>query len=100
VIRDRLEIDSLSYLEENRRKGKNPVPENLSKYMNSAQLHTYHLMQKFGWDIKFIRRPLFQDPVCVLTDPEKTTLAVVEEDGFLNRQPDIPLRSFENPSKY
>ncbi len=89
----------MSYLEENRRKGTNPVPEILSKYMNSAQLHTYHLMQKFGWDIKFIRRPLFQDPVCVLTDPEKSILAVVEEDGFLNRQPNIPLRSSENPSK-
>ena len=88
----------MSFVEENRRKGTNPVPAVLSKYMNSAQMHTYHLMQKFGWDIKFIRRPLFQDPVCVLTDPENTILAVVEEDGFLNRQPNIQLRSSENPS--
>ena len=87
----------MEFLEENRRKGVNPVPGDLLKYLNTAQIHTYHLMQKFGWDIKFIRRPLFQDPVCVLTDAEKTRLAVIEEDGFLNRQPDIALRSSENP---
>ena len=80
-----------------KRKRINPVPDDPLKYMNEAQIRTYLLMQGFGWRIKFIRRSsLLQNPVCVMTDPEMTALAVLENDGFLNRQPDITYRSAEH----
>ena len=80
-----------------KRKGINPVPDDSLKYMNEAQIRTYLLMQGFGWHIKFIRRSsLLQNPVFVMTDPEMTALAVLENDGFLNRQPDITLRFAEH----
>jgi len=50
-------------------------------------------MQADGWRIKFIRRPVLQRPVCILTDPEKTAYALIEDDGILNKPPDLPQRS-------
>ena len=78
---------------EEKRKGIKPVPGDPLKYMNEAQIYTYQRMQADGWHLKFIRRPLFQRPVCIMTDQEKTALAVLEENGTLNKHPDIQLRS-------
>lgn len=81
---------------EEKRKGIQPIPDDAMGYLNNAQLNTYHLLQSFGWHIKFIRRAMFQRRVCVVTNQQNTTLAVIEDDGFLNRQPDIPFRSVQN----
>ena len=67
-----------------RRKGIAPVPDDPLKYLNDAQLITYRRMQAVGWNIKFVRRPLFQRAICVLTNAEETILAVIEESGLLN----------------
>ena len=75
---------------EEKRKGIKPVPDDPLKYLNEAQVFTCHRMQSYGWRIKFIRRPLFQSPVCFMTDADEIMLAVIERDGFINRHPDIP----------
>ena len=80
---------------EEKRIGTKPVPDEPLEYLNEAQRFTYHRMKASGWRIKFIRRPMYQNPVCVMTDPDDSTLAVIERNGFLNRHPDIPLRSDE-----
>ena len=82
--------------QEEKRKGIKPVPDDPLGYLNEAQLFTYRRMATFGWRIKFIRRPKYQSPVCVMTDSDETILALIERNGFLNKQPDIPLRSNEN----
>jgi hypothetical protein len=94
---------------EEKRKGKEPVPvelleslnipKKLLKYMNEEQRHTYLKMQLHGWKLKFIRRPLSQKPICVFTDANETSLAVIENDGTFNKYPDIPLRSAKNRAK-
>ena len=81
--------------QEEKRKGIKPVPDDPLGYLNEAQLFTYRRMAAFGWRIKFIRRPKYQSPVCVMTDSDETTLAVLEDDGFHNRQPNITLRGAE-----
>ena len=78
---------------EHKRGEVDPVPDNLVKYLNEAQLMTYHGVERFGWYIKFIRRPLFQRSVCVLSDPEGTMIAVLEDDGSINENADIQLRT-------
>lgn len=80
-------------VKEEKRTGKKPVPDNLQEILNEDQMLAYHGMQNFGWYIKFIRRPLFQRPVCVLSDPEDTTLAIIEIDGHINKRPDTPFRT-------
>ena len=82
--------------QEEKRKGLKPIPDDPLGYLNEAQLFTYRRMKASGWRIKFIRRPMHQSPVCVMTDSDETLLALIERNGFLNKQPDIPLRSDEN----
>lgn len=77
---------------EEKRKGTKPVPDEPLEYLNEAQRFTYHRMKASGWRIKFIRRPMYQNPVCVMTDSDDTVLALIERNGFLNKNPDIPLR--------
>ena len=75
-----------------RRNGTKGVPDNFHQLLNEKQSTRYHNLQLSGWKCKFIRRPLFQRPVCVMTNSEETRLAVIEEDGTFNMQCDIPLR--------
>ena len=46
----------------------------------------------FGWDLHFVRRPLFQDPIPVLFNKERNKYIVLEADGSINENPDIDIR--------
>ena len=82
-----------------KRKKTNPLPDDPLKYMNKAQIRTYRLMLRVGWHMKFIRLQPLQRAVCVMTNQEMTKLSVLEDDGFLNRKPNIPLRSADTSPK-
>ena len=75
-----------------KRKGDKPVPDNVRSYSNDAQLTELHRIEGFGWQLKFIRRPLFMEQYVVVANPEGNTLAVLEEDGGLKLDPEIELR--------
>jgi hypothetical protein len=49
-------------------------------------------MEEYGWELKFIRRPLFQDILPVLFHPDNNQTGVLEDDGTLNMQRDINVR--------
>ena len=78
-----------------RRKGTLPVPDDPLKYLNAEQLFTCRRMQALGWKIKFIRRPLYQRVICVLTNQDESLLAVIEQNGMLNKHPYISFRDAE-----
>ena len=78
--------------QDDRRVGKKAVPDELPDFLNDQQLLAYRGMERFGWYIKYIRRPLFQRQVCILSNPEGTVLAVLEDNGNINQQPDITIR--------
>ena len=78
--------------QDDRRNKVAPVPDDQLSFMNDEQKMAYRSMERFGWPIKFIRRPLFTRPVCVLSNPEGNKLAVLEEDGTINEDSDIPMR--------
>lgn len=75
-----------------KRKGDEPIPEHVKSYLNSDQLAELHSIEGFGWGLKFIRRPLFQDPVVVVTSADGKSIGVLEEDGRLNLDPNIEIR--------
>ena len=75
-----------------KRKGERPVPESLQKYLNDAQMSELRTIENFGWKIKFVRRPLFQDPVVIVAHPDGSSICALEEDGTINHNPDIILR--------
>lgn len=72
--------------------GKPPVPENLVETLNEEQIFTLRRMEAFGWELKFIRRPLFQDVLPVLFHTDNNQFGVLEDDGTLNMQRDLNVR--------
>lgn len=65
----------------------------LKSELNEAQLETLAALERFGWELKFVRRPPFQPPVAVVTDSERKSLGVLEADGSLNESPNLTLRN-------
>ena len=70
-----------------------PIPEYVEKYLNEDQQAQLQTIERFGWNLKYIRRPIFQDPVVIVMNPDIGSVAVVENDGSLNQQPGIEIRA-------
>lgn len=79
------------YLKE-RRIGADAIPEDLQARMTELQRHALRQLEGFGWSIRFVRRPLFQDLVIVLGDPSGERHAVLTEDGSIDRDTDFTFR--------
>lgn len=75
-----------------RRIGEKAIPDNLKHILNETQLMMLGRMERFGWELKFIRRPLFMDVVPVLIHLDSQRIAVMENEGILNIESDIKIR--------
>lgn len=75
------------------RKGDKPLPENIQDFLTAEQLNGLRRIESFGWQLKFIRRPRFQKTVAVVISPESNAVGVLENDGRLNLEPEIVIRS-------
>jgi hypothetical protein len=74
------------------RVGKPPVPGDLEETLNDAQMLSLRRMENYGWELKFIRRPLFQDVLPVMFHSDSNKIGVLEEDGTINMQRDLNVR--------
>lgn len=75
-----------------RRRMSNASPSMLRAQLNEAQLMTLRELERFGWEIQFVRRPLFQDPIPVVVDGDRKTYAVLTPEGELDESPGFNLR--------
>ena len=57
-----------------------------------SQLKALDTLEQFGWSLRFVRRPMFLDPIPVVFDRHGTRYAVLEADGTLNETPGFKLR--------
>ncbi|MDQ3038843.1 MAG: hypothetical protein M3Q51_02750, partial [Pseudomonadota bacterium] len=55
--------------------------------LNAAQQETLNDLERFGWELKFVRRPMFQPSIPVVFDGDRKTFAILEVDGTLNEHP-------------
>ena len=79
-------------MNDDKRKGENPVPDDIKEHLNYAQLALLRTIEGFGWNLKFIRRPLFRETVVVVTNPDGSAIGILEDDGRLNLDPTIDTR--------
>lgn len=79
-------------MSDDKRKDGKPIPDDVKNYMNNVQLAQLHTIENFGWELKYIRHPLFQEPVVIVTNAEGSSIGVLEDDGRLNLEPDIEIR--------
>lgn len=63
----------------------------LRKELNEAQLSTLYELQKFGWELKFIRHHL-QRGIPVVFDADRKKFAILEPDGRINENPGFDIR--------
>ena len=64
----------------------------LRQELSEAQRDTLGELERYGWELKFVRKPLFQPLIPVLYDPDRRGYAILEEDGTLNEHPPFSIR--------
>lgn len=75
-----------------KRKDIAPVPENLDGLLNQHQMRALRQAEAFGWQLHFVRQPLFQEPVPGIINLDGDMLATLERDGRINLMPDSTVR--------
>ena len=75
-----------------RRSGDKPRSTSLRSQLNQDQLLELATLERFGWELKFIRRPPFQKSVPVVYDCDSKRFAVLREDGSLDEHPGFEIR--------
>ena len=64
----------------------------LKSQLNEDQQFALNELERFGWELKFIRRPPFQPPIPVVFDGDRKSYAVLLEDGTLDENPGFEIR--------
>lgn len=75
-----------------RRTGTHKSGRALRAELSEAQLDTLAELERYGWELKFVRRPLFQPSIPVVFDGDRKHYAVLEPDGTLNEHPAFTIR--------
>lgn len=78
--------------EAERRKERKPMPEALKSELNPEQRETLGELEKFGWELRFVRHDPEQRPVPVIFDAEKDKFAVLDQEGNLDEGAFINIR--------
>ena len=80
-------------MEQEQRDKMNPLPDNVHKRLNTDQLLALKIVENYGWGMKFVRRSLNQKPTYVICNDKTQQYAVLDEDGTLNIESGIKIRS-------
>jgi hypothetical protein len=75
-----------------RRKGMIPVPDNLNEMLNKPQRQALSGIEYTGWELRFLRRPLFQDPVLVVQNLNDGKIGVLDKGGSVKVLAGIKVR--------
>lgn len=75
-----------------RRKVEKRPTQALKRELNEDQRLALADLERFGWELKFIRRPMFQQPVPVVFDSSRKHFAVLNTDGTLDENPGFDIR--------
>ena len=64
----------------------------LKNRLNLVQKLALYQAENFGWELQFIRKPLFQEPTAVICNTERDRIGLLELDGRINVKPEIEVR--------
>lgn len=78
---------------EDLRGSRSALPIDVAYYLNDVQRISLQSLENFGWQLAFIRRPLFVPPMIVIKNDAQTKYARLEEDGSLNLSPQLKWRN-------
>lgn len=75
-----------------RRAAPPPPSRVLERLLNADQVSTLRSLEHFGWELKYVRKPLFQKPIPIVFDGDRKSFAIIEEDGSVNDKPPFVIR--------
>ena len=75
-----------------RRNQDSVVPDVLKQELNPEQRETLGELEKFGWELRFVRHDPEQRPVPVIFDAEREKFAVLDSEGHLDENAFINIR--------
>lgn len=61
--------------------------------LNPRQIETLDGLERFGWELKFVRRPIFQESLPVVFDSDRKRYALLKPDGTLDDDPGFDIRA-------
>ena len=64
-----------------------PIPDNFSELLNEWQHAALQKIEGFGWKLKFIRRPMFQERLIVVTNPKGDRIGILQPNGDIDIRP-------------
>ncbi len=64
----------------------------LRRQLNEDQRIALSEIERYGWQLRFIRHPPFRPPIVVAADSEHGKFVVLESDGQINDRPGFPIR--------
>ena len=67
----------------------------LRELLNEEQELALKQVENFGWELKFIRTPVFQEWTVVIFNAEGDKVGVLEPDGSINMSPNIKVRKLQ-----
>ena len=79
-------------MSEEKRVGEKAIPDNVDDYLNDLQKVILDKINKFGWSLKFVRRPSNENPIVVIQDQDGKKIGVMKEDGEIDFETGIELR--------
>ena len=74
-----------------RERVEDPIPVNLNEFLTIEQRIALNNIASFGWDLYFIRRPLFQEPIVIIRRMPDGDYKQIEPDGTIIK-PNITIR--------
>jgi len=66
--------------------------EALARELNAAQQMTLQDIESFGWELKFVRRPVSVLAVPVVFGPDGKTVGILDQNGRLNTDVKLTVR--------
>ncbi len=79
--------------EQDRRNERKALPDILKEELNAEQRDTLGELEKYGWELRFVRHDPDQRPVPVIFDSAKSKFAVLDQDGTLDEEAFIDIRN-------
>ncbi|MCL1635015.1 hypothetical protein M2650_10280 [Luteimonas sp. SX5] len=77
---------------ERRRQTENRDAAALRAGLTPQQLSALETLEQFQWTLRFVRRPMFMEPIPVVVDRTGKRHAVLRADGTLDESPDFKVR--------
>jgi hypothetical protein len=70
-----------------------PRPQRaMERDLNQDQLFALRGLERYGWELKFVRRPPSKKPIPVVFDSGRKKFAVLNPDGSLDENPGFEIR--------